>query len=79
MRNWAMWNCTKRLNWKRWPQRETIELKKRYLEREKIELKKMPKKGKYWNEKDAQMGKDYVEKDKKMVYLLLTFLFRQIN
>ena len=27
--------------------------------------KKMPKKGKYWNEKDAQMGKYCVEKDEK--------------
>ena len=43
----------KRLNWKR------------CLERKKIELKKMPRKGKYWNKKDAQMGKDCVEKDEK--------------
>ena len=26
--NWAMWNCTKRLNWKRYPKRENIEMKK---------------------------------------------------
>ena len=41
----------KRLIWKRCP------------EREKIELKKMPKKGKYWYEKDAQMGKECDEND----------------
>ena len=51
--NWAMWNCTKWLNWKRCP------------ETEKIELKKMPRKEKYWIEKDAQMRKDCVEKDEK--------------
>ena len=28
-------------------------------------IKKMPRKEKYWNEKDAQMGKDCVEKDEK--------------
>ena len=28
MRNWAMWNCTKWLNWKRCPKREKIEMKK---------------------------------------------------
>ena len=41
------------LNWKRCP------------ERKNIELKKIPRKGKYWNEKDAQMEKDCVEKDEK--------------
>ena len=53
MRNWAMWNCTKWLIWKRCP------------EREKIDIKKMPRKGKDWYEKDAQMGKDCDEKDEK--------------
>ena len=66
--NWAMWNCTKWLIWKRCP------------ETENINMKKIPRKEKYWNEKDAQMGKDCDEKDeKKMVYLLLIFLFRQLN
>ena len=51
--NWAMWNCTKWLNWKRCP------------ERENIDLKKMPRKGKDWIKKDAQMGKDCDEKDEK--------------
>ena len=43
----------KRLIWKRCP------------ERENIDMKKMHRKGKYWNEKDAQMGKDCDEKDEK--------------
>ena len=30
-----------------------------------IDMKKMPRKRKYWNEKDAQMGKDCDEKDEK--------------
>ena len=51
--NWAMWNFTKWLIWKRCP------------ERENIDMKKMPRKKKYWNEKDAQMGKDCDEKDEK--------------
>ena len=42
-------------------------------------MKKMSRKGKNWYEKDAQMGKDCDEKDEKMVYLLLIFLFRQFN
>ena len=67
MRNWAMWNCTKWLIWKTCPKRK------------KIDMKKMPRNEKYWNEKDAQMGKDCDEKDEKMVYLLLIFLFRQFN
>ena len=53
MRNWAMWNCTKWLIWKK------------CLEREKIDMKKMPRKGKEWIEKDAQMGKECDEKDEK--------------
>ena len=76
--NWAMWNCTKWLKWKRCP------------EMDNIELKKMPRKGKDWIEKDAQKGKIlkwkryqngkrlYWERWE-MVYLLLTFLFRQLN
>ena len=43
--NWAMWNCTKWLNWKRYP------------ERQKIELKKVSRKEKYWNEKRCPNGK----------------------
>ena len=66
--NWAMWNCTKWLNWKRCP------------EREKIELKKMPRKGKDWNEKRCPNEKRLCwERWKKMVYLLLIFLFRLLN
>ena len=53
MRNWTMWNCTKWLIWKICP------------EKEKIDMKKMPKKGKDWIEKDAQMGKDCDKKDEK--------------
>ena len=55
-----------------------------------IEMKKMPKKGKDWYEKDAQKGKILKWKRCpngkrlwwerwKMVYLLLIFLFRQLN
>ena len=65
--NWAMWNCTKWLNWKRCPKKE------------KNELKKMPRKGKEWNKKDTQNGKRLCWERWKMVYLSLTFLFRQLN
>ena len=33
--------------------------------RKNIDMKKMPRKGKYWYEKDTQMGKDCDEKDEK--------------
>ena len=67
MRNWAMWNCTKWMIWKRCP------------ERENIELKKMPRKGKDWNEKKCPNGKRMWWERWKMVYLILIFLFRQFN
>ena len=38
---------------------------KRCPERENIDMKKMHRKGKYWNEKDAQMGKVCDEKNEK--------------
>ena len=52
---------------------------KRCPKREKIELKKMPRKGKYWNEKRCPNGKRMWWERWKMVYLILIFLFRQFN
>ena len=52
---------------------------KRCPERKKIELKKMPRKGKDWNEKRCPNEKRMWWERWKMVYLILIFLFRQLN
>ena len=65
MRNWAMWNCTK---WMIWEKKELIDIEKDAHKGKMIDMKKkMPK----WEKN--------VMKKMKMVYLLLIFLFRQLN
>ena len=68
MRNWAMWNCAKWLILKKMPRKGKDWYWKRCPEREND-----------WYEKKCPNGKRMWWERWKMVYLLLIFLFRQLN